>query len=390
MSSDPSFISLSTPNIAGNEWQYVKDCLDTSWVSTVGPYVDRFEQEFAAYLRAPTAVACQSGTAALHVALQVAGVQRGDEVLVSTLTFIAPANAILYLGAVPVLVDADPRYGLMDLDKVENFLRQDCSRRNGNTFNRLTGARVAAVVPVHVLGHPLDMDRLMALATEFGFIVIEDATESLGSFWHGKATGTIGHAGCFSFNGNKIMTTGGGGMIVTANQEWARRAKHLTNQAKVDPVEYQHDEAGYNYRLTNVQAAIGVAQLERMQEFVATKRAIARRYHEALQQARGISIIEAPPHARSNWWMFTIRVDAEAFGYDSRTLMRMLADRNIQSRPLWRPLHMGPPHAGRQIVGSGAMAQGFYRTALSLPCSTHLSEAEQERVIAAIRDVARL
>jgi perosamine synthetase len=389
MSSDIPFITLSTPNIGGNEWKYVKECLDTAWVSTVGPYVTRFEEEFSAYLGARKAVASQSGTAALHIALSVAGVTAGDEVLVPTLTFIAPANAILYAGATPVLVDVDAKHGLMDIDLIERFLRQDCERRNAALYNRNTGARVAAILPVHVLGHPLNMNRLMALAHEFSLVVIEDATESLGSLYNGRATGTIGHIGCFSFNGNKIMTTGGGGMIVSDNETWARRAKHLTNQAKVDPVEYKHDEVGYNYRLTNVQAAMGVAQLEQMGSFITAKQRIAERYRTNLFHTPGISVIEAPACAQSNWWLFTVRIDEKSFGCDSRALMRALAERNIQSRPLWRPLHMGAPHAGRQLLGDGTVAEDFYRTALSLPCSTHLTDVEQTTVIHAIQEIVR-
>jgi perosamine synthetase len=389
MSSEVPFITLSTPNIRGNEWKYVKECLDTAWVSTVGPYVARFEAEFSAYLGARKAVACQSGTAALHVALLVAGVKAGDEVLVPTLTFIAPANAILYAGGIPVLVDVDARQGLMDLDLIEGFLRQDCERRDAELFNRRTGARVAAILPVHVLGHPLDMNRLVALAEEFSLAVIEDATESLGSRHDGRATGTIGHIGCFSFNGNKIMTTGGGGMIVTDNEAWAHRAKHLTNQAKVDPVEYKHDEVGYNYRLTNVQAAMGVAQLEQMGSFMTAKQRIADRYRTELARVPGISAIEAPACSQSNWWLFTVRVDERAFGHGSRSLMSALAERNIQSRPLWRPLHMGAPHANRLLLGDGSVAENFYRTSLSLPCSTHLTEAEQTAVVHAIQEIVR-
>ncbi len=387
--SSNTFIPLSAPNIAGNEWKYLKECLDTGWVSTAGSFVDRFEREFAAFVGAPHAVACQSGTAALHVALQVSGVRAGDEVMVPTLTFVAPANAVAYLGAAPILVDVEPDHWLMDLNLVEGFLRSDCVQKNGQTFNKRTGARVAAAVPVHILGHPVEMNRLMAMSEEFGFAVIEDATESLGSFYRGRATGVIGHVGCFSFNGNKIMTTGGGGMIVAANRQWAHRAKHLTHQAKVDPVEYVHDEVGYNYRLTNIQAAMGVAQLEQMAEFVCAKRTIARRYREELANLPGITPMQPPQHAESNWWLFTVLVDRAKYGMSSRDLMHKLTANGIQSRPLWRPLHMGPPHAGRQLLGEGRVAKRLYDLALSLPCSTNLLPEMQDRVIAALTYATR-
>lgn len=389
MSSDPSLppIPLCVPEIRGREWAYVKDCLDTNWVSSVGQYVDRFERALAEAVGSPHAVACQSGTAALHVALQVAGVAAGDEVLVPTLTFVAPANAVSYLGAAPVLVDVEPDYWGIDLALVEDFLRNRCVRRDGRTIDRGTGARVAAVVPVHVLGHPVDMDRLMVLAAEFGLSVIEDATESLGATYKGRCSGALGHLGCFSFNGNKILTTGGGGMIVTAREDWARRARHLTNQAKVDPIEYEHDEIGYNYRLTNIQAAMGVAQLEQLDSYVAAKRAIARRYVEGLAGVPGLLPMRQANWAQSSWWLFTVLVDEAAYGSDSRALMHRLHDLGIQSRPLWRPLHKGPPHADRQRLG-GAVAERVCRTALSLPSSVGLQPEAQERVIAALKDGA--
>jgi perosamine synthetase len=389
MSSNGSaaFIPLCVPQISGNEWVYVKECLDTNWVSSVGPFVDRFETDFARAVGASHAVACQSGTAALHVALQVAGVGLGDEVLVPTLTFVAPANAACYLGATPVLVDAEPEHWGIDLRLVEDFLRHQCECRDGRTVNRATGCRVAAIVPVHVLGHPVDMDWLMTLAEEFGLAVIEDATESLGATYRGRQSGTIGHLGCFSFNGNKILTTGGGGMIVTERADFAHRAKHLSNQAKVDPVEYEHDEIGYNYRLTNIQAAIGVAQLERLACHLAAKRAIARRYSEAFATIDGLASMRQSGGIEGTWWLFTVLVDAVRFGTDSRELMRKLAEYRIQSRPLWRPLHKGLPHEGRQLLG-GAVAESLYATALSLPSSVGLALNDQLRVIDTIRDLA--
>jgi perosamine synthetase len=256
------FIPLSEPSIGGNEWKYVKECLDTNWVSSAGAFVDRFEAELAAYAGAQYGIATSNGTSALHVALLAVGVLPDDEVIVSTLTFIAPANAIRYVGAWPVFMDADATYWQMDVEKLADFLNNGCKWQDGQLKNIATGRRVSAILPVHILGHPCDMDPIIALAEKYGLKVIEDATESLGAQYKEHAVGTMGHVGCFSFNGNKLLTTGGGGMVVTNDSALAERVRYLTTQAKDDPLEYVHNEVGFNYRLTNIQAAIGCAQLE--------------------------------------------------------------------------------------------------------------------------------
>lgn len=380
MSYEPGVIPLSVPEIRGNEWKYVKECLDTGWVSSVGPFVDRFERDVAAYLGARHAVATVNGTAALHTALLVAGVEPGDEVLVSTLTFIAPVNAVRYVGAHPVLIDAEPEHWQMDPQKTVEFLRRECERRDGGPRNRATGRRVRAILPVHVLGHPVDMDPILEAAREFGLVVVEDATECLGAKYKGRPAGRLGGIGCFSFNGNKIITTGGGGMIVTDDPGWADRARYLTTQAKNDPVEYVHGEIGYNYRLTNVQAAMGCAQMELLDEYIGVKRRIAAAYDAAFAAEPGIAPMRQAPWAGSIWWMYTIRVDAGRRGEDSRALLRRLAGAGIEARPLWQPAHLSPAHRDAQACGC-EVAERLYRDALSLPCSVGLTPAQQERVI---------
>ncbi len=385
----PNFIPLCVPEIRGNEWAYVKDCLDTGWVSSVGSYVDRFERELAGYVGSPHAVAAVNGTSALHIALLLAGVEPDDEVLVSTITFIAPANAIRYANAWPVFVDADPDVWQMDPEKLAGFLERDCEGRDGVLRNRRTGRRVRAIMPVHILGHPCDLDPLLELARRYELAVIEDATESLGATYRGKAVGTLGDSGCFSFNGNKLITTGGGGMLVTGREDWARRAKHLTTQAKTGdaPTEYIHDEVGYNYRLTNVLAAIGCAQLELLDEYVAAKLRISARYRDALADVPGLTM---PP--RAEWaapvdWLFTVLVDEARYGTGSRDLLRRLGERKIQTRPLWEPMHLSQPHRGGPATDC-SVAERLYRQALSLPCSVGLTETDQDRVIAALREFA--
>jgi perosamine synthetase len=302
-------IPLCVPVLGGNEWRYVKECLDTGWVSSVGPFVDRFESVVADFVGARHAVATASGTAALHVALLVAGVQPGDEVLVSALTFIAPANAVRYVGAWPVFMDAEPGFWGMDPGKVVDFLEKECGWREGTLYNKTTGRRVKAIVPVHVVGHPVDMDLIREAARKFNLVVIEDAAESLGAKYRGHMVGRLGDIACFSFNGNKVITTGGGGMIVTDNEEWAHRARYLTTQAKDDPVEYVHQEVGYNYRLTNVQAALGCAQMEQLPGYVAAKRRVAARYTETLTGTPGITPMREAPWAFGTFWMYTVLVD---------------------------------------------------------------------------------
>ena len=376
-------IPLCVPEIRGNEWLYIKQCLDTNFVSSVGPFVDRFERDLAAYTGAKFGVATSTGTAALHIALQVTGIQPDDEVLVSTLTFIAPVNAIRYVGAWPVFIDAEPTYWEMDPQKVRDFVEKDCSWKKGELRNLHTGRRVRAIMPVHILGHPVDMDPILEVAQKHNLIVIEDATESLGAKYKGRMTGRIGAIACFSFNGNKIITTGGGGMIVTDNEKWARKAKYLTTQAKDDPFEFVHNEVGFNYRLTNLQAALGCAQLELLDDFIASKRRIAQTYAAALADLPGLTPMQEAEWAFSVFWMYTMLVDAGQFGIDSRALMRKLAKKNIQARPFWQPAHLSLADKGA-YAGDCSVAEKLNREGVSLPCSVGLSGSQQEQVLEAL------
>lgn len=378
--SSSDLIPLMVPEINGNEWRYIKECLDTNWVSSVGPFVERFESEIASRVGARFAVATVNGTAALQIALLVAGVKPDDEVLVSTLTFIAPVNAIRYAGAWPVFVDAEPDHWQMDPTGVADFLEQGCSWRDGALCNRLTGRRVTAIIPVHILGHTVDLDPIIEIARKYGLKVIEDATECLGATYKGRGAGSIGDVACFSFNGNKIITTGGGGMLVTSNEEWAQKAKYLTTQAKDDPIEYIHNEIGYNFRLTNIQAAMGCAQLEQLDAFVTTKREIADRYAAALSDIPGIVPMRQASWAKSTYWMYTVLIKEKEFGINSRDLLRALTKQKIQCRPLWQPIHQSPAHAISR-VGALPVSEQLYNEALSLPCSVGLSEDAQNKVI---------
>ena len=378
-------IPLFEPDISGNEWRYVKDCLDTGWVSSAGAYVRRFEAAVAARVGCRHAVATTSGTAALHIALLVAGVEPDEEVVVSNLTFVAPANAVRYVGAHPVFVDADPAFWQMDTDCLEEFLVRGCRSVNGTLRNRLTGRRVRAILPVHILGHPCEMDPISELAARFELPVIEDACESLGAEYRGRAVGQLGAIACFSFNGNKVATSGGGGMITTDNEEWARRARYLTTQAKDDPIEYVHHAIGFNYRLPNVSAAIGLAQIERLDGLMRRKREIAAAYAGALSGCSGVTSQRVADWAAPSWWLHTIVIDEHVARIDSRALLARLAAAGIESRPLWHPIARLRPFKGAQTVG-GAVADRLHRDALCLPSSTTLTPERQQRVIDVVRD----
>jgi perosamine synthetase len=381
-------IPLCVPQICGNEWKYVKECLDTNWVSSVGAFVNRFEEGIAEYVGSKFAVATVNGTAALHTALIVAGVRADDEVLVSTLTFIAPANAVRYIGAWPVFIDAEPQYWQFDVSLAIEFLEKRCTWRGGELRNSVTGRRVKAIVPVHILGHPVDLDPLLEVARKYDLVVVEDATESLGAQYKGNYTGSIGDIGCFSFNGNKVITTGGGGMIVTNNQFFAERARYLTTQAKDDPVEYRHSENGFNYRLTNIQAALGCAQLEKLDLFLQSKRRIAELYNAELADLPGITIMSEAPWANSIFWLYTALFDPIEFGENSRTLMARLNESGIQSRPLWEPLHRSLAFKGCQSYG-GRVAEDLNQRGLSLPSSSGLNNTELDLIINHIKRFGR-
>ncbi|MBI3320933.1 MAG: LegC family aminotransferase [Candidatus Omnitrophica bacterium] len=377
-------IPLSVPELGTTAWTYVKECLDTGWVSSAGPFVDRFEHEVAKYLGVASAVAVVNGTAALHLALLVAGVQPDEEVLVSDLSFVAPANAIRYVGAWPVFMDADPATWQMDPEKVSEFLTRACQWRDGKLFNPVTRRRVTAILPVHILGHPCDMDALRALAQRYQLRVIEDAAESLGAHYRGRQVGALGDIACLSFNGNKIITTGGGGMVASDNIKWVERARYLSTQAKDDPEEYIHHEIGYNYRLTNVQAALGCAQLEHLEHYVERKARMAQRYEAALSDLPGIVCMPSAAWADPTYWLFTVRFTGGDPALAAH-VVASLASRGIQARRLWRPLHRLPMYRAAQAYQI-EFADTLYAEAVSVPSSVGLRDEECERVIRAVRD----
>lgn len=382
-------IPLSVPSLQGNEWRYVKECLDTEWVSSAGKFVEKFEADVAAFTGATHAVACVNGTAALHVALRIVGVGAGDEVIVPTLTFIATVNAVNYLGAEPVFMDCDAYYNI-DVEKTADFLKHHAAIKNGQTVNRISGRRITAILPVHVFGNAVRMQELLDLGREYGIRIVEDATESLGTFYQGQQgqgphAGTLGDIGCFSFNGNKIITTGGGGMIVSNDAQIAADARYLTTQAKDDDVRYVHNNVGYNFRLTNVQAAIGVAQMERLSEFVEIKRLNFARYQAAIDEIEGLQLSPGPPYARNNHWMYALQIDAARYGKDREALMLCLAGKGIQTRPVWHLNHLQKPYRHCQAFHI-ERAPAFLANTLNIPCSVNLTSEDIDYVIRGLRD----
>jgi aminotransferase in exopolysaccharide biosynthesis len=383
-------IPISVPHIAGNEWKYIKECLDTEWVSSVGKYVDKFEEDICRFTGAKHAVACVNGTAALHVALRMVGVQAGDEVIVPTVTFIAPVNVVRYLSAEPVFMDCDEFYN-MDIEKVKEFFEKETINRDGHTYNKRSHRCVRAIIPVHVFGNAVRMEQLLDICRQRNIRIVEDATESLGTYYtegvlEGKHTGILGDIGCFSFNGNKIITTGGGGMLVTNNRDYASRAKYLTTQAKDDGVRYIHNEIGYNYRLTNIQAAMGVAQLEKLPDFINAKRNNYGSYKRQIDEITGLHLSETPGYAVSNCWYYCLQIDKEVFGMGREGLMGYLQNRGIQSRPLWQLNHQQKPYAECQSYNI-EMAIKMLEITLNIPCSVNLTARERDEVMKVLNSV---
>lgn len=381
-------IPLSVPHIAGNEWKYVKECLDTEWVSSAGKYVDKFEEDICRHTRAGHAVACVNGTAALQVSLQLAGVAPGDEIIVPTVTFIAAVNAVTYAGAEPIFMDCDDYYNI-DVDKTVEFIEKETVFQRGVTRNRTTKRKISAVIPVHVFGNAADLERLLPVCRERNIKVIEDASESVGTRYTsgdlaGRHTGTIGYTGCYSFNGNKIMTTGGGGMIVTQDDAIADKARYLTTQAKNDPIRYVHDEVGYNFRLTNIQAAMGVAQLERLPEFISVKKKNYSRYKTGIDDIPGLRLADVPPYAESNYWFYALQIDESSYGKGREELMKFLGANGIQTRPMWHLNHLQKPYHRHQAYRIEKAVELLEKT-LNIPCSSNLSEQSVEEVISCLR-----
>ncbi|MEL7533100.1 MAG: LegC family aminotransferase [Bacteroidota bacterium] len=377
-------IPLSEPLLNGNEWAYLKECLDTNWVSSAGPFVERFEREIIRQVRVPNAVALASGTAALHLALIAAGVGAGDYVLVSDLTFVAPVNAIRYVGAIPILVDADPDTWQMDHELVAQKLSTETELKAEGCYWPAGDGYIKAMLPVHILGGACEMERLQQLAGQYQMVLIEDASEALGCIHDGKPCGSWGDMGVLSFNGNKIITSGGGGMFLSQESQFAERVKHLSTQAKTDALRYVHDEVGYNYRLSNLHAAMGLAQLEQLAGFVLQRRQKAEQYQARLADISDIQFQKHEPFCQPNHWLFSI------LHPHKEGLMAHLIEHGIGCRAIWAPMHQLPMYQDaslwqRQDAPTNTpQSARIANNGLSLPSSASLSEEQLDFVCSQI------
>ena len=377
-------ILLHEPVFEGNEWRYVKECLDSGWVSSAGPFVEQFEDSIKAYTGAEYAVACVNGSSALQVALRVAGVGSEHEVIVPALTFIAPINAVYHNGAIPIFMDADEFFNI-DVNKVSEFLDLHAELRDNGCWNKSTGRKITAVMPVHVFGNAVDLDSLEDLSKKYHLTLIEDAAEGLGTRYNGgrlagKHVGTVGKIGCLSFNGNKIITTGGGGMILTNDHTVAEKSRYLTTQAKDDPVRSVHNEVGYNARLTNIQAALGVAQMEQLPEILTKKNEIHSQYIGAVSEIEGLTIAKSPSYASNNHWLNLLQIDSNLHNKNKEVLMRRLEHAGIQARPVWALNHKQKPFEAYQSYNI-VYANKLVQWSLCLPSSSQLSEHQIAQVI---------
>lgn len=374
----PDRILLSVPHMCGREWRYIDDAFADNWLSTVGPNIDAFEKQFSKLIRVPSLALC-SGTAAIHLGLRLLGVGPGDEVLCPTFTFVATVNPVRYLGAEPVFVDSESASWNMDPALLDEALRD----------RRQKGKTPRAVVVAHMYGQCADMDRVMAVCRGHGVPVLEDAAEALGATYKGRRAGTLGDIGVYSFNGNKIITTTGGGMLVTRNQEWLSRARLWANQAREVGPGYLHNEVGYNYRLSNVLAGIGRGQLTVLDERVEQRRTIAQTYADAFRDVEGITPMPDAGYGVHTHWLSCFLIDEDRFGCSRDALIAHLDAAGIESRPLWRPMHRQPLFAGCACYG-GAVSEELFAKGISLPSSSSLNNRDQLRVIAAVREAARL
>ncbi len=370
---------LSPPHMSGREMQYIQEAFESNWIAPLGPNVDAFEQEFAAKVGAAHALALSSGTAAIHLALIHLGVGPGDEVLVSTLTFAASANPVVYQGARPVFIDSERVSWNMDPDLLAETLARKARQ----------GRLPKAVILVHLYGQTADIDRILAICNQYGVPLIEDAAEALGARYKGRSPGLFGKAGIFSFNGNKIITTSGGGMLVSDDAGLIAHARKLATQARDPAPHYQHSEIGYNYRMSNVLAGIGRGQLQVLDERVQRKRAIFETYRRALGDLPGLDFMPEAPWGLHTRWLTVITIDPDRFGATREDVRLALEKENIESRPVWKPMHLQPVYRGREVVG-GAVAEELFEKGLCLPSGTAMSEADQTRVVEVIRAQARV
>jgi len=377
VSDDQDRIHLSVPHMGGLEEQFVREVFESNWIAPLGPQVDAFEREFREIVGAPYSVALSTGTAALHLALQLVGVGRGDEVLVSTLTFAATVNPIVYLGANPVFIDSERTSWNMDPTLVEAALEA----------RKKAGRLPKAVAVVHLYGQCADLDSLVELCDHYGVPLIEDAAEALGASYRGRAPGTFGKAGIYSFNGNKVITTSGGGMLVSEDEDLVRHALKLATQARETVPHYEHEEIGYNYRMSNVLAAIGRGQLRVLEEHVEARRRNFAFYQQVLGDLPGLEFMPEAPWGRHSRWLTTLTIDPAEFGADREALRLAMESEKIEARPVWKPMHRQPVFAGYECL-EGGVADELFDRGLCLPSTSNLKQEQLDRVADAVKRIS--
>lgn len=372
---EKSRIWISSPHMGGSERKYVDQVFDSNWIAPIGPMVDRFEQSIAEYVGVNSCAALSSGTAAIHLALRTLGIGEGHEVIVQSFTFCGSINPVLYEKATPILVDSEPDTWNMSPELLEETIRDRINK---------TGKKPKAIIPVHLYGMPAKIDAIASICAQYEIPMIEDAAEALGSTYDGKRLGSFGDFGIFSFNGNKIITTSGGGALISNNSNWIEKARFLSTQARDQAIHYQHSELGYNYRLSNVLAGIGVGQLEVLESHIAKRRSNFQFYKELFEASPFVVHEEMDGRSFSNHWLTTIIIPEELKEINKELLVQILNEENIESRPLWKPMHLQPLYKEAQMYG-GEISEELFRTGLCLPSGSNLTELEKERIAHSIR-----
>lgn len=380
-------IPLSVPNLKGRELEYVTHAIDTEWVSTSGLYVDEFEVNIAKYVNCKGAISCQNGTSGLHIALMSCGLTADDEVIVPTLTFIATVNPVKYVGANPIFMDCDDSL-TMDIEKLNEFCEKECRVVNGMLINKLTNKHIKALIIVHVFGNMADMEGILNIAQKYNLLVIEDATEAIGTCYtrgkyKGKYAGTMGEVGIYSFNGNKIITTGGGGMIVSNSEKLLKYAKHLTTQAKIDEVYCNHDEIGFNYRMTNIQAALGLAQLEQLEEFICIKKANFDLYKNEIKRIPNLKFLDFKNTIRPNYWFYSLYI-GQGYPLNRDETINLLHNKGVQTRPIWGLISDQKPYIKNQAYKI-EKARKFRERIINVPCSLNLTRENVMYVVECLK-----
>lgn len=383
-------VELSIPNLQVEPiLENLKECLESGWVSTGGKFIGEFEKKMAEYVGVPEAVGIQSGTAGLHTSLLSLGVKGGEEVIAPTLTFIAAVNPITYIGAIPVFIDCDDSL-CIDPNKVEKFCLEECEMRDGILYNKKTENPVTAIVVVHVFGNMANMEKIMEIGKKYNLKVLEDATEALGSYYtdgkySGKFAGTMGDMGVYSFNANKIITTGGGGMVVSRDKDLLDRVRFISVQAKTDPLYFIHDEIGYNYRMLNIQAALGIEQIDRLEEFIETKRKNYERYRAGIEEIDGLELLPFNGGVRANYWFYSLVIDEKRYGMGKDELLNRLIEEGIQTRPIWGLIHEQRPYLEHEAYEM-EKSIWYQRRVLNIPCSSNLAPEEVDYVIDKLKE----